>query len=222
MIRIAIFLFITFFIFSFASVMSILDRLFSGFRPVTLKLRNDLRQLQPELKSWAQDHLVKWSAEEMSLLSLSQHRQLKKTFSYKTFRGVFQSIYHEPLIVYLQKMYHPEEGVLLVRNSVHEFGYLIYQKDVEVFIDAEYFGKLDRNGRLWYNDRNVIAQIDRSDNALLGIMVNNKNAGSLINEAKKESRNPRAFSYVSTMDEVEEKVFLSLALYEMIRRAPAK
>ena len=69
-----------------------------------------------------------------SLLSLSQHRQLKKTFLYKTFRGVFQSIYHEPLIVYLQKMYHPEEGVLLVRNSVHEFGYLIYQKDVEVLL----------------------------------------------------------------------------------------
>ena len=222
MFRIVIFLFFTFIIFSFAGVISILDRLFAGFRPVTLKLRNDLKLLQPELKSWAQDHLIKWSQEEMALLSLSQHRQQKKTFLFKTYRGVFQSIYHEPLMVYLQKMYGPEEGVLLARNSIHEFGYLIYQKDIEVFIDQEYYGKLDHNGRLWYNDKNVIADIDRGESALLGINVNNKMAGNLVNEAKKESRNPRAFQYLGEMDGIEEKVFLALAFYELIRRSPAK
>lgn len=220
--RAIIFLFITFLIFSFAGVISILDKLFSGFRPVIQKLRRDLRLLQPELKSWAADNLVKWDRQELELLSLRQHRQFKKSMRFKVSRGVFQSIYHEPLVIYIQKMYRPEEGVLLVRNSNHEFAYLIHHKETEVFIDEEYFGKLDSQGRLWYNQRNVIASIDRGENVLLEIKVNNKLAGNLLNEAKKESRNPRAFQYVGELDETEEKVFLSIAFFEMIRRSPKK
>jgi len=44
----------------------------------------------------------------------------------------------------------------------------------------------------------------------------------LLNEIKKESRNPRAFQYVAELDEVEEKVFLSMAFFEIIRRSPKK
>jgi hypothetical protein len=220
MIRFIFFVLILLFIFSFAGVISILDKLFSGFRSASFKLRNDLRTLQPELKSWATDHLIQWNKHEMELFSLIQHRQVKKSFSYKIFRGVFQSIYHEPLMVYLQKMYGPEEGVLIIRNTKHEFAYLILGKEVQAFIDQEYFGKLDHQGKLWYNDKNVIAQIDRGENALLMVQVNNKIAGSIINESKKETRNPRAFQYLNDMDEIEEKVFLCLAFYELIRRSP--
>lgn len=219
--RAIIFLVITFVIFSFARVISILDKLFAGFRPVIYKLRNDLRLLQPELKSWAADNLVKWDRQELELLSLIQHRQFKKTMRFKTTRGVFQSIYHEPLMVYTQKMYNPQEGVLIARNSFHEFAYII-NKDVEVFIDEEYFGKLDSQGKLWYNQKNVIASVDRGDGILLEIKVNNKTAGNLLNEIKKESRNPRAFQYVAELDDVEEKVFLAMAFFEIIRRSPKK
>ncbi len=222
MARIAFFAFVTFFIFSFASVISILDKLFSGFRSAILKLRNDLRLLQPELKSLATDHLIQWDRHEMELLSLRQHKQTKKSFSNKLTRGVFQSIYHEPLMVYIQKMYGPEEGVILTRTSKHEIGYIVLNKEVEVFIDEEYYGKLDSQGRLWYNGRNVIAQIDRNDQILLAIHVNNKMAGNLLNESKKETRNPRAFQYLAELDPIEEKVFLALAFFELIRRAPQK
>lgn len=222
MARLLIFSFITVIIFSFAHVISILDKLFEGFRSVTFRLRNDLRLLQPELKSWAQEHLIKWDRNEMELLSLRQHRQIKKSFGNKIHRGVFQSIYHEPLIVYIEKIYRPEEAVLIARNSEHEFAYII-TKEVEVFIDQEYFGKLDRQGKLWYNDRNVIASIDRNENATaLAVHVNNKHAGNLMNEYKKETRNPRAFQYLSELDTVEEKVFLAMTIYEMIRRGNIK
>jgi predicted PurR-regulated permease PerM len=123
--RLLLFSFITVIIFSFAHVISILDKLFEGFRSVTFRLRNDLRSLQPELKSWANEHLIKWDRNEMELLSLRQHRQIKKSFGHKIHRGVFQSIYHEPLIVYIQKIYRPEEAVLIARNSEHEFAYII-------------------------------------------------------------------------------------------------
>lgn len=219
--RAIIFLVIIFVIFSFVGVISILDKLFSGFRPVIFKLRNDLRQLQPELKSWALDNLVKWDRQELELLSLRQHRQFKKHLMYKTYRGVFQSIYHEPLMVYTQKMYNPQEGVLIARNSLHEFAYIIH-KEVEIFIDEEYFGKLDAQGKLWYNQKNVIASVDRGEGILLEVRVNNKIAGNLLNEVKKESRNPRAFQYVAELDDVEEKVFLAMAFYEIIRRTPKK
>ncbi|MEP7268417.1 MAG: hypothetical protein ABI844_12390 [Saprospiraceae bacterium] len=221
MARLLIFGIITIILFSFANVISILDKLFEGFRPVIFKLRKDLRLLQPELKSWAAEHLINWDRNEMELLSLRQHRQIKKAFGHRMIRGVFQSIYHEPLVVYLQKVYRPEESVLIVRNSKNEFAYVI-TKEVEVFINEEYFGKLDRKGKLWYNERNVIAQIDRGDQALLAVHVNSKLAGNIINEAKKETRNPRAFQYLSEMDDVEEKVFLAMSYFELIRRSPGK
>ncbi len=220
MIRFTFSIIILFILFSFAGVISILDKLFSGFRPATFKLKNDLRALQPELKSWAHDHLIKWDKHEMELMGLTQHRQIKKSFGHKIFRGVFQSIYHEPLMVYLQKMYNPNEGALVVRNSFHEFAYIILGKEAQVFIDEEYYGKLDQQGRLWYNDRNVIAHVDRGESPSLQVMVNNKLAGNLINPLKKETRNPRAFQYLNEMDGIEEKVFLSLAFYELIRRSP--
>lgn len=53
----------------------------------------------------------------------------------------------------MQKMYSLDEGVLLIRNSEHEFAYLIVRKEVELFIDEEYFGKLDQQGKLWYNQK---------------------------------------------------------------------
>lgn len=67
--------------------------------------------------------------------------------------------------------------------------------------------------------KNVIAYIDRSESMLLPVHVNNKLAGTLLNESKKESRNPRTFQYLSDMDTVEEKVFLALAFFELIRRS---
>ena len=220
MMRFIIFVLILLFHFSFAGVISILDKLFSGFRSVSFKLRNDLRLLQPELKSWAHDHLIQWDRHEMELLGLRQHRQIKKSFGHKIYRGVFQSIYHEPLMVYLQKMYSPVEGVLIARNSKHEFGYIIVGQESQVFIDGEYYGKLDSQGRLWYNDKNVIANIDRSDSPLLNVQVNNKMAGNITNESKKETRNPRAFQFLNEMDAIEEKVFLCLAFFEIVRRSP--
>lgn len=216
--RLFIFGLVTAIIFSFAHVISILDKLFEGFRSVTYKLRNDLRLIQPELKAWAHEHLINWDRNEMELLSLKQHKQTKKSFNYKVHRGVFQSIYHEPLIVYIEKVYRPEEGVLIARTSRHEFAYLI-TKEVEVFIDEQYFGKLDKQGKLWYNNKNVIASIDRGDQTLLAIHVNNKFAGNLLNESKKETRNPRAFQYLIELDDVEEKVFLALSFFEIIRRS---
>ena len=104
MARLLLFSIITVIIFSFAHVISILDKLFEGFRSVTLRLRKDLRKLQPELKSWAKEHLITWDRNEMELLSLRQHRQIKKAFGHKIHRGVFQSIYHEPLILYFEQI----------------------------------------------------------------------------------------------------------------------
>jgi hypothetical protein len=215
--RLLVFAVISLFIYSFASVISILDKLFEGFRSVHFKLRNDLKTLQPELKAWASEHLIPWNRQEMELLSLRQHHQVKKSFGHKLVRGVFQSIYHEPLVVYIQKMYRPEERVLLVRNSIHEFAYVI-TKEVEVFINEEYFGKLDRQGKLWYNAKNVIASVDRGESPLLSVQVNNKMAGSIINESKKETKNPRAFQYIGPLDPIEEKVFLAISYFELIRR----
>ncbi len=222
MARLVFFAFITFILFSFVNVISILDKLFSGFRPAILKLRKELRALQPELNSWAADNLIKWDRQEMELLSLRQHKQTKSGLTNKVTRGVFQSIYHEPLMVYIQKMYGPHEGVILTRTSQHEIAFIILNKEVEVFINEEYFGKLDSQGKLWFNGRNVIAQIDRGDQVLLNIHVNNKMAGNVLNETKKETRNPRAFQYLAELDPVEEKVFLALAFFELVRRSPKK
>ena len=77
-------------------------KMMQNYNPGRNKVQADLKQIRAELAPLVAD-LVPWSEEEMEQLSLNQvHRANKKGVA-KTAKGVFTTVYHEPVIAWAYK-----------------------------------------------------------------------------------------------------------------------
>ncbi len=185
------------------------------------KIRSDLRKMKNEITPWI-DELVPWNKEELELLSSSRVNEKIKKGMVTTAKGVFTSVYHEPLIAYSYKKYISKNpnSVLYVRTSEREFVYRTKKGKTELFIDNQKVGVINDEGLLYGGSKNrLLARINKSDNHLeLPIIVNNKERGTLM-KPESGAINPRAFQFVGEMKKNEEAVFLSLAVLELVRNS---
>ena len=192
-----------------------------NFRPGRNKIQKDLQQIKAELQPWIAD-IVPWSREEMEQLSFNQVKRTSRKRVVSSSKGIFTTIYHEPVIAWAYKKYvgQKENAVLYARTSRNEFIYRIKNEEVEVVIDDQLVGKIDAAGRLYnYKGTRQLAQINRqSQELLLPVMLGDKEIGSLTNPDRANKSNPRAFQLLTEMEKEEEEVFLSLAVLEMVRR----
>jgi len=203
----------TFFIYGFF-------QFFTNFNPSNKRVVKDIAKLKEEIKEWTAT-LVPWNKEEMELLSFSQTEQKIKKGLSKSAKGIFNSIYHEPLIAYNYKQYistGATNALLLAHTSQHEFAYRIKNKEVFINIDNEYAGVLKENGCFYGGPKErLIARINKEESAKLHpILIGDKQAGSLVNREKASVPNPRVFKFVAPMEAAEEKVFISIAVLEMV------
>ena len=210
-------------VFSVASVaVYLLYQLLTNFQPGKSRVLADFRKMRDEIKEWS-DQLVPWSREEMSLLSLRQVNQKIKRGMTKTAQGIFTSIYHEPLVVYSYRRYiaSKENAILYARTSKNEFAYRINKKGIDVNIDGQYAGVLKDNGGLYGGRRNrLLARINRDDELKLHpIVVGDKEVASVQNPNKTDKHNPRAFQFLQPMENKEEKMFMALAILEMVQES---
>lgn len=196
-------------------------KLLQNYKPGRTKIQGDLKQIKAELQPWVSD-LVPWSAEEMEQLSLNQVNRATKKGVVKTSKGVFTTIYHEPVIAWAYRKYvgQKENGLLYARTSNKEFVYRLKNGEVEMVIGDQLVGILNERGSL-YNHKGdqQLAQINRqSEGLLLPVKVKEKLVGGLANPARKQQSNARAFQNLSKMENEEEELFLSLSILEMVRR----
>ena len=220
---------IVFLILSFIAVFSVaslaiyvLYQLLTNFQPGKSRVLADFRKMRSEIKEWS-DQLVPWNKEEMSLLSLRQVNQNIKRGMTKTAKGIFTSIYHEPLIVYSYRRYiaAKENAILYARTSQNEFAYRIKKKGIDVNIDGQYAGVLKENGGLYGGRRNrLLARINRDDELKLHpIVIGDKEVASVQNPTKTDKHNPRAFQFLQPMENKEEKMFMALAILEIVQES---
>ena len=207
-------------IFAIAGVgIYILYQLLTNFQPGKNKVLSDLRKMRDDIQEWTKQ-LVPWDKEEMGLLSLRQVNQKITRGLNKTAKGIFTSIYHEPLLVYSYKKYLSTglNAVLYARTSKHEFAYRFQKKKVDINVNNQYIGALKENGGLYGGRKNrLLARINRDDELKLHpIVIGEKEVASVVNTLKTEKHNPRAFQFVTPMKEEEEKIFLALAVLEMV------
>ena len=193
---------------------------FTNFNPSNRRVVKDLAALKEEIKEWT-TKLVPWNAEERDLLSFSQMEQTVKRGFSKSAKGIFTSIYHEPLIAYNYKQYISRKApnaLLLARTSAHEFAYRIKNNEVLVNIDNQFAGVLKENGCFYGGEKDrLIARINKSDSAKrYPILIGDKEVASLVNPAKANVPNPRAFTLIAPMQAEEEKMMLSIAVLEMV------
>jgi len=217
---------IVFLILSFLAIFTVaflsiylLYQFLTNFQPGKNKVLSDFRKMRAEIKEWS-DQLVPWGKEEMGLLSLNQvNQKIKRGFS-KTAKGIFTSIYHEPLIVYTYKKYiaAKENAILYARTSGNEYAYRIKKNKIDVNIDGQYAGFLNEQGHFYGGRRSrLLAKINRDDELQLHpVIIGDREVASVVNPIKSAKHNPRAFQFVQNMEAKEEKMFLALAILEMV------
>ena len=192
-----------------------------NYSPGRGKIRTDLKKMKTEINPWV-DKLVPWSREELELLSSNAVHQKVKKGIITTAKGVYNSIYHEPLIAYSYKKYlsSRENTVLYARTSNHEFVYRTKKGKTELYIDNQKVGFINEKGLLYGSRRKqLLARINQDEHTLdLPIIIGNKEVGTLIKPSK-DAVNPRAFQFVGKMDKNEEAVFLSLAVLELVKNS---
>lgn len=177
--------------------------------------------MKSELKPWIMD-LVPWSREELEQLSLNQINRSSKKRIIQSSKGIFTTIYHEPVIAYSYRTYlaKGENALLYARTSENEFIYRIKKGQIELVVDNELVGTIGENGILYsYRGGKPLAQINvQSNDLLLPVKVHEREVGSVLNPSRSRRSNARAFEFLSDMKKEEEKMFLSLAILQMVKQ----
>lgn len=191
-----------------------------NFNPGRNKIQKDLKVLKAELQPFIVD-LVPWTEDEMEQLSLNTIRRKATKNVVKSLKGIFTTIYHEPLIAWAYRRYvsSKENALLYAKTSHHEFIYRIKKNMVEIVVDDQLVGQVNQEGVLFPNKgKKALAQINHGSEELgLPIIVNEKEVGRLNDLSKLDKINSRAFQVVSKMEDEEEKVFLALSILEMVK-----
>lgn len=191
------------------------------FQPGKGKIRTDLKKMKNEIAPFIEE-LIPWNKEELELLSSNQVKQKISRGVITTAEGVFNSIYHEPLIAYSYKKYisSKKDEIIYARTSNHEFVYRTKKDSTELFIDNQKVGVINNQGLLHGGrKKRLLARINKNENELeLPIIIGDKERGTLM-KPELGSVNPRAFQFVGEMGKNEEAVFLSLAVLELVRES---
>ena len=206
-------------------VLYLLFSLLPNFRPSRRKVQDDLQRMKEELKPLTEG-LVPITKEEMDLFSKAQMKQVvHKNMLYKA-RGVYTSIYHEPLIAYSFKKYFSSEldAILYVRSADHEFAYRFKKGAIQVIMDQKVVGTLRQNGVLYGGQNNrMIARINRNTTEqLIPIIVGEREVGNVLPlqalpSQTDQNLNNRAFDFVKAdLTPQEKEIFLSLGLLEVV------
>ncbi|MEM1324113.1 MAG: hypothetical protein AAGG75_27895 [Bacteroidota bacterium] len=198
----------------------LLYKILVNFQPSNSKIKQDLIKLRSEIEPWV-DQLVPWQNDELELLSLKQTNRVLKKGIITSVKGVFTSIYHEPMIAYAYKRYFAggANAILYARTSHHEFSYRIRKDGVQIHIDNQFIGQLKNGGLLYSASTNrLIARINRDDvSGFLPVVVGERELGSLSKPSETMSTNTRAFQFLNEkITQEEEALLLSMSILEMV------
>ncbi len=194
--------------------------LITNFQPGSSKVQADIRKLRSEWNVLAPD-LVPINKEELELLSVNQIDQSQKRGLVKKSKGVFTSIYHEPMIAYTYMQYASgrKNSVLYARTSEHEFIYRIRSKGVQVVANNQPIGVIKNDGVLYAaRSGKVLGEIRDSQLELLPMIVNGREVAGLLKPGTTAKHNQRALQFVKDINEEEELVLMSLAVLELVQR----
>lgn len=196
----------------------VIRNMFGNGKASNNKYQNDIKLMRSEIKPWLTE-LTPLEEEGLTLFSLNQVNQVLKKGVNKTAKGVFTSIYQEPILAYSYKEYLGNNALLYARTAQHEMVYQIKKDETKIAVDGKYFATLKKDGKL-YNGKTVLGQIDQSSEKLhFPIHIGNKEIATLNNPKLLDAPEPRAFQYVAdNISESEEKALVTLAALKLVEQ----
>lgn len=195
----------------------------NNFQPNERRMQQEVKKMWEDMSKWMGD-LVPIDKEELALLSFSQIKQLRRKGLPSTAKGIFTTIYNEPIIAYSYKEFlgKGKHAILYARSAKHEFAYWIRPKEIRIVIDGALVGNLKDGTLLSPRSGKPIAQLSAPKNALSPVVVNNREVGSISQiqaPGKNKNLGQRALEFVK--DDItpeEETLLLSMAVLEMVKR----
>jgi len=197
-----------------------LSKFLPNFNAGPKKVREDLASMKKEMESDIAK-LVPWTEEEKVLLSLKNESTGKKSGVTKSYNGQFNSVYHEPLIVWRMKEYAGGklQKLIYARTSHQEFTYRVTKEGIDMAV-GDYFIGVYRKDHILYDPKKgkPFAQVKRDPaKEFFPVLIKGKEVGNLANPLKAEQVSPRAFGLLSNMNEEAEAIFIALTFIEMMR-----
>lgn len=184
----------------------------------------EVNAMKEEMEGWV-SNLVPLDKEELDLFSLSQDKQVVKTGLGKTAKGVFTTIYQEPVVAYSYKRYLGEKvnELLYARTSEHEYVYWTRNGETQLTIDDQPVGKINQGTLYGERTGKEIASIGESaQQNYLPVKVGNRDVGALNTDrpVKNDALSQRAFEFIpSDISEKEEQLFLALVTRELVKQS---
>lgn len=201
----------------------VLARVIKNMAPNEKRIQTDLATMKGEVEPYISE-LVPIGREELELFSMSQVNQLLKKGVTTTAKGVFTTIYDEPVVAYSYKKYPTRKNiaVLYARTAQHEMAFFTKGDQIKVVIDGQVVGNIKEDGMLYGARSNrLLARVRKDLPDFLPVIVKDKEVGGLTKALPSGKNEPskRAFEFVkSDLTKEEEAVFLSLAVLELVER----
>jgi hypothetical protein len=185
----------------------------------------EIKRMGEDMDSWAGE-LVPINKEELELFSLGQDKQVLRKGITTTAKGVYTTIYHEPVLAYSYREYlgskDKPNALLYVRTAEHDYVYWINKGVRSLFIDGQEVGKLTPTGELLgKRTGKQIASMRKDNPEFLPVQVGNREVGSLTRKQAggENGLYERAFEYLQPeLTDKEEQLFLALSALELVER----
>lgn len=199
---------------------------FGNYKPNKKRVQEDLKKMKADMDKWIED-LVPIRKGDLELFSLNQLKQnVKKSASY-TAKGIYTTIFDEPIVAYSFKKYASSkkklDALLYARTAEHEYAYRFKDDSIQIVIDNHLIGSINQNGELLSaRNRKPIARLSKGNQRHQPILINDKEVANVTRAlpAAKKDLNQRAFEFVSdNLTKEEENLLLSLATLELVQRS---
>ncbi len=192
--------------------------------PSKAKRGAELVALRAEVDQLITTPLVRLDRNELELFSLGQEKRVQKTGVGKTNKGIFTTIFQEPIVAYAFKRYmgKGENSLLYARTAEHEYVYWTANDKTTLSIDGKDVGTID--GKVLYgaqSGKEIARLATKSDQNLLPIRVGNREVGSLKERETSTIKgiSSKALEFMpDDLDDREELLLISLATQELVLR----
>ena len=186
----------------------------------------ETERMKQDMDQWVGE-LVPINKEELELFSLGQDKQVIRKGVTTTAKGIYTTIYHEPVLAYSYREYlgkaNKPNGLLVARTAEHDYYYWINKGVASLFIDGQEVGSISREGVLkGKKTGKVIATLDKEGQKMLPVTVGSREVGSLTKKLANADKGLqyRAFEFLANeLNDKEEQLFLALVLEELVSRS---
>ena len=204
----------------------LLMRVIADYQPNERKVKADLQKMRDEIAQYGGE-LAPIDKQELDLFAVEQVQRTLKKRAVLTAKGVFTTIYHEPVAAYSYKRYVSSKlnALLYVRTAEREFVYRFKGKEVQIILNKQPLGTIKENGVLYSaQDGSMLARINSETAGLLPVVSKDRELGSItarnLPAAAKPGLQSRAFEFVNdNLNDQEETLFMSIALMELVKRS---